>query len=89
MSDRRQHPEGFSAPVHASLVAPILVVGLPRSIAFLYWTVVAALIIGMHQLWLLPLALLGHWGLVRLTRFDPHFLAVIRAGLRHTKDKYP
>ena len=43
----------------------------------------------MHQLWILPLALLGHLGLTRLTRFDPHFMEVVRSGLRHTQDKHP
>lgn len=85
----RKHPEGYEVPVHLALVEPVLIAGLPRTVAFLYWTIVAALIIGMHQLWLLPLALLGHFGLTRLTRFDPHFLAVVRSGLRHTQDKHP
>lgn len=84
-----QHPEGYEAPVHRSLVEPVLVAGLPRTVAFLYWTIAAALIIGMHQLWILPLALVGHLGLTRLTRFDPHFMAVVRSGLRHTQDKHP
>ena len=84
-----RHPEGYEAPVHRSLVEPVLVVGLPRTVAFLYWTIAAALIIGMHQLWILPLALLGHLGLTRLTRFDPHFMDVVRSGLRHTQDKQP
>ena len=84
-----QYPEGYEVPVHLSLVEPVLVAGLPRTVAFLYWTVAAALIIGLHQLWILPLALLGHFGLTRLTRFDPHFLAVVRSGLRHSRDKQP
>lgn len=84
-----RRPEGYEAPVHLSLVEPVLVAGLPRTVAFIYWTIAAALIIGMHQLWILPLAMLGHYGLTRLTRFDPHFMVVIRAALRHTKDKLP
>lgn len=90
MSDgQMRRPEGYEAPVHLSLVEPVLVAGLPRTVAFIYWTIAAALIIGMHQLWILPLAMLGHFGLTRLTRFDPHFMVVIRAALRHTKDKLP
>lgn len=85
----RSHPEGYEAPVHRSLVEPVLVAGLPRTVAFLYWTIAAALIIGMHQLWILPLALVGHFGLIRLTRFDSHFMEVVRSGLRHTQDKQP
>lgn len=85
----KQRPVGYEAPVHLSLVEPILVAGLPRSVAFVYWIMAAALMLGMHQLWLLPLALLGHWGLTRLTRFDPHFMVVIRAALHHDKDKLP
>ena len=82
-------PEGFKVPVHKSLVEPILVAGLPRTAAFIYWTMVAALIIGMHQLWILPLSLVGHYALTRLTKFDYHWLEVIRSSIKHTKDKHP
>ena len=85
----QSRPEGYEVPVHRSLVEPVLVAGLPRTVAFLYWTIAAALIMGMHQLWILPLALIGHFGLMRLTRFDAHFMDVVRSGLRHTQDKQP
>ena len=84
-----KYPEGYEVPVHQSLTEPVLVAGLPRTVAFLYWTIAAALMLGMHQLWIFPLALIGHFGLMRLTRFDPEFMAVVRCGLRHAKDKHP
>jgi len=82
-------PEGYETTVHMSLVEPILVVGLPRSVAFSYWTIAAALIIGMHQLWILPVALIGHIALTRLTKFDPYFMEVVRTAIKNTKDKHP
>ena len=90
MSDRQSsQPEGYEVPVHQSLVHPILVAGLPRAVAFLYWTIAAAFILGMRQLWMIPLAILGHIGLAQLTRFDPYFIEVIRSAVKNTKDKHP
>jgi len=90
MIDRQtKHPEGYETAVHMSLVEPILVVGLPRSVAFAYWTIAAALIIGMHQLWILPIAIIGHAALTRLTKFDPYFMEVVRTAIKNTKDKNP
>lgn len=90
MSDTQtKRPEGYEAPVHLSLIEPILVAGLPRTVAFVYWTIAAALIIGMHQLWILPISIIGHIALTRLTRFDPHFMDVVRTAIKNTKDKYP
>lgn len=61
--------------------------GLPRAVGFIYWTIVAALTIGMHQLWILPVAMLGHWGLARLTRLTHISWQLSVLACTHTKDQ--
>lgn len=73
---------GFEVPLHRSLTEPILIVGLPRNMAFLVWTTIAALVLGGQQVWMLIPGLLLHYAGVRATRYDPQLLEVFRAALR-------
>lgn len=74
--------EGLEAPVHRSLVAPLLVAGLPRSLTFLVWTLTAALVLGLRQVWVLPLALVLHALLARAMRQDPYLFDVARRAVK-------
>jgi type IV secretion system protein VirB3 len=75
--------DGFEAPVHRSLVEPILLGGAPRGIAILNGTLSAALGLGLQQ-WLAGLALwaLGHSVAVLAARHDPEFAPVLVRHLR-------
>jgi type IV secretion system protein TrbD len=68
---------GLEVPVHRSLTQPIMVAGLPRNLGLLLWTVTAAFALGLHQLWVLPIALVLHGVFAALARRDPHFFDVI------------
>ena len=46
----------FEVPIHRSLTQPIMFAGLPRSLGLLLWTVAAAFALGLHQLWMIPVA---------------------------------
>ena len=85
MSGSTRHPEGFEAPVHRSLVEPILLGGAPRGIAILNGTAAAALGLGLQQ-WIAGLALwaIGHSVAVVAARRDPEFAAVL---LRHLRQR--
>jgi type IV secretion system protein TrbD len=78
-------PEGFEVPVHRALVAPILLGGVPRTIAIVNGTAAAALGLGLQQ-WIAGLALwaLGHTLGVFAARRDPDFAAVLA---RHIRQK--
>lgn len=67
---------GLEVPLHRSLTQPILIAGLPRSLGLLLWTATAAFALGLHQLWVLPLALLLHFVFATLARRDPFFFDV-------------
>jgi type IV secretion system protein VirB3 len=78
-----QHIEGFEAPIHRSLVEPILLGGAPRAVAIVNGTVAAALGLGLQQ-WIAGLViwLAGHSLAVFAARRDPDFAAVLARHLR-------
>ena len=68
---------GIEVPLHRSLTQPVMVAGLPRNLGLLLWTVTAAFALGLHQLWVLPIALVLHGVFAAMARRDPHFFDVI------------
>lgn len=79
------HIEGFEAPIHRSLVEPVLLGGAPRGVAILNGTLAAALGLGLQQ-WIAGFALwtIGHSLCVFAARRDPDFAAVL---VRHLRQK--
>ena len=45
--------DGLEVPLHRSLVEPMMVVGLPRTVALVLWTTVCAFAFGLRQIWVL------------------------------------
>jgi type IV secretion system protein VirB3 len=80
-----QHLEGFETAVHRSLIEPILLAGLPRNVALVLWTMTGALVMGMRQLWVLPVALAIHLPLMLITRREPFFFDFFFRALRAPK----
>jgi type IV secretory pathway TrbD component len=78
-----QHVEGFEAPLHRSLVEPILLGGAPRAIAIVNGTAAATLGLGLQQ-WIAGLILwaLGHTLALFAARHDPDFASVLARHLR-------
>jgi len=83
VSGAHEHPPGFEASVHRSLVEPILLGGAPRGIAILNGTAAAALGLGLQQ-WLAGLVLwaVGHSIFVLAAKRDPDFAPVLVRHLR-------
>ena len=80
--------EGYEVPIHRSLTQPIMVAGLPRRLGLLLWTITAAFVLGLHQLWMFPLALLLHGGFAAAAKRDPYFFEIFIRALhaRHRLD---
>jgi len=78
-------PEGFEIPLHRSLTEPILLGGVPRTVAIANGTLAAAVGLGL-RLWLpgAALWLAGHALAVWATRVDTQFMAVFA---RHLKQR--
>ena len=83
MNGHETHPDGFEAPVHRSLIEPILLGGAPRGIAILNGTIAAALGLGLQQ-WIAGLLLwaLGHSVAVIAARSDADFAPILVRHLR-------
>lgn len=79
-----QHIPGYRINVHSSLTTPILLAGAPRHFTILNGTICAALTIGLHAVYLLPVFIIFQAIAVMLTKQDPQFFAVF---LRHMKQK--
>jgi type IV secretion system protein TrbD len=76
---------GFEIPLHRSLTQPILVAGLPRNLGLLLWTSSSAFALGLHELCVLPLALLLHVLFGALARRVPLFFDVIDRAVGHRR----
>ncbi len=80
----RAVPEGFEVQLHRSLTQPILLAGVPRSLAILNGTLAAAVGLGLQQ-WVVGL---GIWVVVQAVgavcaRHDAQFVEVAVRHLRH------
>jgi type IV secretion system protein VirB3 len=80
---------GFEAPIHRSLTEPISIAGLPRRFAILLWTPSLVIVLGLYQLWFLPIALAVHALFAALTRREPHFIEVFPRALRAQRTLEP
>ncbi|HXX68317.1 MAG TPA: VirB3 family type IV secretion system protein [Polyangiaceae bacterium] len=74
--------DGLEAPLHRCLVEPMLLAGLPRSVALVLWTLVGALALGLRQIWVLPLGVGLHLAAAALTNADPHFFEIVALALK-------
>ncbi len=77
--------EGFEVPLHRSLVEPMLLAGLPRTVALVLWTAVGAFAFGLHQIWVLPLGIGLHVGAAAATKADPYVFAIVLTALKTPK----
>jgi len=75
---------GFFAPVHRALAEPILLGGVPRSLAIVNGTLAGAIGLGL-RLWIAGLALwaIGHGLSVWAARRDPQFVDAARRHLKY------
>lgn len=80
---------GFEAPVHDSITEPILLAGVPRTLAIVLWNIAAALGFAMHQLWVVPVAIVLHLAFAGLAKRDPYFFDVLRSAIRSPKRLEP
>jgi len=79
-------PEGFDVPLHRSLVEPMLLAGIPRTVALVLWTSIGAVAFGLHQIWVVPIGLVLHGAAAAITKSDPHFFDIVM-GAVHTQKR--
>lgn len=83
MTGGQAHLDGFEAPIHRSLIEPILLGGAPRAIAIVNGTLAAALGLGL-RMWIAGLIVwaLGHTLAMFAAGRDPDFAPVLVRHLR-------
>lgn len=69
--------DDLEVPLHRSLTQPILFAGLPRNLGLLLWTATAAVALGLHQFWVLPIAGVLHVVFATMARRDPFFFDIL------------
>jgi type IV secretion system protein VirB3 len=77
--------DGFEVPVHRSLVEPMLMAGLPRTVALVLWTTVSAFAFGLRQVWVLPIGIGLHLLCAAAARHDPYVFDVVIPALKVQK----
>ena len=73
---------GLEVPLHRSLVEPMLLLGLPRTVALVLWTSISAVGFGLRQLWVLPIGALLHAVSAAGAKSDPYFFDVFIHALK-------
>ncbi len=63
-------------PLHQSLTHRFTMWGLPRTLGISLWTTILAMALGMQQLWVVPVGVLFHLLLLRISKKDPYMLEV-------------
>ncbi len=81
--------EGLEVPVHRSLVARMLLAGLPRTVALVLWTGVSAFAFGLRQVWVLPIGILVHVGAAAAVKADPFFFEILVQAVKHGRRLEP
>jgi type IV secretory pathway TrbD component len=81
---RQDLPPGYFAIVHRALMEPVLLGGVPRTVAIANGTLAAAIGLGL-RLWVIGLLLwlVGHALAAWAARFDVQFVEVTRRHLRY------
>ena len=76
-------PENYYAPVHQSLIVPVMLAGVPRKFAFINWTTALAVSFGLHMPWIgLPIGLVLHIIVASITKNDVFWMSVLMRYLR-------
>jgi len=74
--------EGLEVPLHRSIVEPMTLMGLPRTLALPIWLTTAAFVFALHQLWFLPVGIALHLLCAAAAKSDPYFFDILPVALR-------
>ncbi len=77
--------EGYRIVIHRSLTEPILMAGVPRGFCIMNWTLAAALILGLHIWFFIPVNALIHVLGAMLIKKDRDFFQILSRHLKYKK----
>ena len=76
-------PEGFELTIHQSAIKQQLVMGIPRQLALVHYTLMAALTFPLGTWYAIPPGLFLHGVFVSAAKKDPFFWEVFRRAFRY------
>lgn len=79
----------MNAPIYKALSRRILIGLLPRSISIALGTIAAALILGLHSLYMIPILVIIYVLLVLLYKRDEYMLEIIVRSLKQPDYYHP
>jgi type IV secretion system protein VirB3 len=74
--------DGLEVPLHRSLCEPMMMAGLPRTVALVLWTGVSAFAFGLRQIWVLPIGIVLHVACAAAVKVDPYIFSIAAGALR-------
>jgi len=77
------HPDGYELAIHQSAIKQQLVMGIPRQLAFVLYTLMAALTFPLGTWYAIPPGLFLHAVFVAAAKKDPFFWDVFRRAFRY------
>jgi len=79
----------MNVPLYAATTERIMMGGIPRRLAILGGTVAAALVFGLHNLYVIPLILAVYVTLTVLYRLDRYFIEIVLLHIKEDDYLYP
>ena len=74
--------DGLEVPLHRSIVEPMSLMGLPRTLAIPLWLTTSAFVFALHQIWFLPVGIVLHVICAAASKSDPYFFDILPVALR-------
>ena len=74
--------DAYVIPIRRSLTEPMLLAGIPRTLAIIGWTTVAALTLHLFAWWALVLGVVLHGVAAHFAAADPHFFDIAVRSVR-------
>jgi type IV secretion system protein VirB3 len=75
---------GYNITIHNAFTTPLLLAGVPRTFAIMNGTICAAITLGLHAWYGIPVCAIVHGVAAYLTKKDPYFFSIMT---RHIKQK--
>lgn len=71
-------------PIHRSLTEELLIGGLPRSVALLFWVITTALTFALQSPWLIGFGIVAHLLLIPIVKKDHHIMTIFLQQFKET-----
>jgi len=75
--------DGYTVAIHRAMTEPMMVGGVPRNYAICCWGLTAALVLGMHNYFMIPVGIALHIVGKLAAKHDPYWMEILPRHLRY------